>query len=453
MQDVLSQVGAELRAERSGRPTQRPAAQARADRPRAGDRLLGAGPGRADRGTQRARCREPARAREGRPLEREGGRLRHASPLGGHAPRRSSLRAQERAQGRQLLSRGVHPGVTRRPADEDEGWSEPAHRPAARVGTPLAQCPAGSVGHLGRRSAAQCRPPGQTEPDRRCRGRPGLGSRTAGQGPRWTRPGLRSGRCRRKDDAAGTATGHVQPRHHPGAGRSAERRHCGRAVDPGQPGTQPADPPGLAGWGFVGPGANGNSANEYIRRLSIKAPSTRTSVGVLSGGNQQKVALSRALEGNAHVLLVEEPTQGIDIDAKAEVRQLLREFAAAGGAVIVATSEFEELIDLADEASSSTKGASPAASRAKTSRTATFFPSLSREGERTPTEESTMTGTLEGKVALVTGASRGIGRAIAMRLAADACRGHRALPPQHAARRRRRRLDRSGRWARDRRSR
>ena len=103
-------------------------------------------------------------------------------------------------------------------------------------------------------------------------------------------------------------------------------------------------------FGLRWPRRERQSADEYVARLSIKTPSVRTSVGVLNGGNQQKVALSRALEGNAHVLLVEEPTQGIDIDAKAEVRQLLREFAAAGGAVVVATSEFEELIDLAYEA-------------------------------------------------------------------------------------------------------
>lgn len=103
-------------------------------------------------------------------------------------------------------------------------------------------------------------------------------------------------------------------------------------------------------FGLRWPGKEKTIAREHVARLSIKAPSVRTQVGLLSGGNQQKVALSRALEGNAHVLLVEEPTQGIDIDAKAEVAQLLKEFAAAGGSVIVATSEFEELIDLADEA-------------------------------------------------------------------------------------------------------
>jgi ABC-type sugar transport system ATPase subunit len=88
---------------------------------------------------------------------------------------------------------------------------------------------------------------------------------------------------------------------------------------------------------------------EYVRRLSIRPASAATSIRYLSGGNQQKVVLARALEGNAQVLLVDEPTQGIDVHAKVEILRLLREYAAAGGCVIVATSEFEELRDLADE--------------------------------------------------------------------------------------------------------
>ncbi len=88
---------------------------------------------------------------------------------------------------------------------------------------------------------------------------------------------------------------------------------------------------------------------EYVHRLSIRPASSTTAIRFLSGGNQQKVVLSRALEGNAQILLVDEPTQGIDIHAKAEILRLLKEYASAGGCVIVATSEFEELRDLADE--------------------------------------------------------------------------------------------------------
>jgi ABC-type sugar transport system ATPase subunit len=72
-------------------------------------------------------------------------------------------------------------------------------------------------------------------------------------------------------------------------------------------------------------------------------------MGLLSGGNQQKVALARALESNARVLLIEEPTQGIDVRTKADIHALLRRVARERDcAVIVASSEFEELIGLAD---------------------------------------------------------------------------------------------------------
>jgi ABC-type sugar transport system ATPase subunit len=88
----------------------------------------------------------------------------------------------------------------------------------------------------------------------------------------------------------------------------------------------------------------------YIERLSIRPASTEARIGALSGGNQQKVAIARALEGDARVLLVEEPTQGVDVGAKAEIHALLRDVATQKGCpVVVATSEFEELIGLADD--------------------------------------------------------------------------------------------------------
>jgi ABC-type sugar transport system ATPase subunit len=91
-------------------------------------------------------------------------------------------------------------------------------------------------------------------------------------------------------------------------------------------------------------------AQHYIERLSVRPPYMETRVGALSGGNQQKIAIARALECDARVLLVEEPTQGIDVGAKAEIHSLLRRAATDRNcAVIIATSEFEELIGLADD--------------------------------------------------------------------------------------------------------
>jgi ABC-type sugar transport system ATPase subunit len=90
-------------------------------------------------------------------------------------------------------------------------------------------------------------------------------------------------------------------------------------------------------------------ASELLEELSIRAADLRTLAGSLSGGNQQKLALARALEGNSRVLLLEEPTQGVDIRSKAEIHALIKRVAAdQRRAVVVASSEFEELLDLAD---------------------------------------------------------------------------------------------------------
>ena len=89
---------------------------------------------------------------------------------------------------------------------------------------------------------------------------------------------------------------------------------------------------------------------DYIAMMDIRPAAPETQIAALSGGNQQKVALARALEGQARVLLIEEPTQGVDVAAKAEIHRLLRRLAAERGcAVLIATSEFEELLGLADE--------------------------------------------------------------------------------------------------------
>jgi ABC-type sugar transport system ATPase subunit len=92
------------------------------------------------------------------------------------------------------------------------------------------------------------------------------------------------------------------------------------------------------------------TARRDIKTFAIRTPSTESLAGGLSGGNQQKVALARAFESAPRVILLEEPTQGIDINAKAEIRNLVRRLARDDGvAVVIATSEFEELLGLADE--------------------------------------------------------------------------------------------------------
>lgn len=89
-------------------------------------------------------------------------------------------------------------------------------------------------------------------------------------------------------------------------------------------------------------------ASEFISKFSIKTPNSREKIRNLSGGNQQKVIISRCLNTNPRILIFDEPTQGIDIASKVEVHKLIRELAAAGKSVIVIASELNELIRLSD---------------------------------------------------------------------------------------------------------
>lgn len=88
--------------------------------------------------------------------------------------------------------------------------------------------------------------------------------------------------------------------------------------------------------------------DEYVRRLKIKVSSPEQKVGELSGGNQQKVLIARWLATRPKVFLLDEPTRGIDVGAKLEVRGLIDELAAEGLAVVMISSETEELVDTAN---------------------------------------------------------------------------------------------------------
>lgn len=91
--------------------------------------------------------------------------------------------------------------------------------------------------------------------------------------------------------------------------------------------------------------AEARSARQCIERFDVRPSDPSAPVGLLSGGNQQKVVLARAVASRPRVLLIEEPTQGVDIHAKAEIHRLLQKAAAETGcAIVVASSEFEELL-------------------------------------------------------------------------------------------------------------
>jgi ABC-type sugar transport system ATPase subunit len=90
------------------------------------------------------------------------------------------------------------------------------------------------------------------------------------------------------------------------------------------------------------------AAEGYVRQLGIRTPSVRQAVGRLSGGNQQKVVLARALDTAPDVLIVDEPTHGVDVGAKAEIYELLDQLTARGVAILLISSELPELRQLAD---------------------------------------------------------------------------------------------------------
>lgn len=88
--------------------------------------------------------------------------------------------------------------------------------------------------------------------------------------------------------------------------------------------------------------------NEYKSRFNVKTPSINTITKNLSGGNQQKVILSKWLMQDCDILLLDEPTQGIDVIAKEEIYRLIREITAKGKSVIVVSSELQELLRICD---------------------------------------------------------------------------------------------------------
>jgi rhamnose transport system ATP-binding protein len=89
-------------------------------------------------------------------------------------------------------------------------------------------------------------------------------------------------------------------------------------------------------------------AERYVDDLRIKTPSIATEVGSLSGGNQQKVALSRWLSIDPKVLILDEPTQGVDVGAKSEIHDLMGTLAERGVAILMISSEMPEVLGMSD---------------------------------------------------------------------------------------------------------
>jgi ABC-type sugar transport system ATPase subunit len=109
-----------------------------------------------------------------------------------------------------------------------------------------------------------------------------------------------------------------------------------------------ADLPRLAPTGWRVPGRERRTVRLLARELRLRAPSFDMEAGELSGGNQQKVALAKWLQTEPQVLLLDQPTRGIDIGAKQEIYRLMNEWTARGMAILLSSTELPELLELSD---------------------------------------------------------------------------------------------------------
>jgi rhamnose transport system ATP-binding protein len=100
--------------------------------------------------------------------------------------------------------------------------------------------------------------------------------------------------------------------------------------------------------GLIDDQAERNLARGYVERLRITTPSLYTETGSLSGGNQQKVAVARWLAISPEVLILDEPTQGVDIGSKSEIHQIMVELAEQGMAIVMISSELPEILGMSD---------------------------------------------------------------------------------------------------------
>jgi ABC-type sugar transport system ATPase subunit len=105
--------------------------------------------------------------------------------------------------------------------------------------------------------------------------------------------------------------------------------------------------PILAG-GMVSAKKESALAREYIRLLSIACRGENQTAAFLSGGNQQKVVISKCLNSHASILLLDEPTRGVDVGAKQEIFAIIRDLASRGNSIIVFSSELPEVLGLCD---------------------------------------------------------------------------------------------------------
>lgn len=106
--------------------------------------------------------------------------------------------------------------------------------------------------------------------------------------------------------------------------------------------------PQMAKSGFINSKAERQAANKFVERLNIKLSEVQAPVSSLSGGNQQKTVLARWLASNPQVLILDEPTHGVDVGAKSEIYQLMRNLAEEGIGILLISSELPEVMAMSD---------------------------------------------------------------------------------------------------------
>ena len=99
---------------------------------------------------------------------------------------------------------------------------------------------------------------------------------------------------------------------------------------------------------FTQPKQENRVAREYVERLSIKTPTIRKLLGDLSGGNQQKVIISKWIFKEPKILIMDEPTRGIDVGSKYEIYEIMNRLSAQGISIIFVSSEIEEIMGMCD---------------------------------------------------------------------------------------------------------
>ena len=106
--------------------------------------------------------------------------------------------------------------------------------------------------------------------------------------------------------------------------------------------------PGFSRHGHIQAARERDSVAQYVGKMRVRTPSLAQTVGLLSGGNQQKIAIAKGLMTRPRVLILDEPTRGVDVGAKKEIYQLINELKAEGMGIIMISSDMPEILGMSD---------------------------------------------------------------------------------------------------------